>query len=426
MKRRLFLFCFIFLSLFSFSQVKDSLVKDSLKLPFAISEEERLSDEDLKNKKEGIYLTGVPDLSSDPENGFGAGAEAQLFFDGKRTDPFFAYTAYRAEIDLSAFYTTKSEREIQLVWDIPYIFNSKWRLRGQCEYMVNPNYLFFGTTEETLNPLTSDPNDNFFYNTFQQQEESFNISMEHSWFKSKIRTLVGYELAGDVISTPLNDNSLLHQEAMDGLIAGFGNDRVTLLQLGIIYDTRDLEPDPSTGSFAELTNELATPVLGSQHSFNRTFFHYNYYHRVLTGVFQKLVFAARIGLGNTSGNAPFYEYMDQWSSEGDINGLGGPQTLRGYVQSRFIGPVMGLANIELRCRFLQADILKQHLAFSVIPFFDLGGVWNSLNRITYLKNIRYAEGPGMQISWNEDTILRFDYGASTEGTQFYFGIGQIF
>ena len=49
---------------------------DSLKLPFAIAKEKRLSDDDLKDKKEGVYLTGEPDLSSDPEHGFGAGAEA--------------------------------------------------------------------------------------------------------------------------------------------------------------------------------------------------------------------------------------------------------------------------------------------------------------------------------------------------------------
>ena len=439
---------FLISGFIALSQTKDSLKRDSLKLPFEISEDEHLSDEDLKNKKEGVYLTGVPDLSSDPVNGFGAGAEAQLYFDGKRSDPFFAYTPYRSNINLAAFYTTKSEREFQLVWDVPYVFNTKWRLRGQCEYMINPNYLFFGITENTLKPLSYYPDNDSSkqivniatydeyeknqvgsianYNTFQQEEESFNISMEHSWLESKLRTLIGYEIARDVISTPLDPNSLLHQQFVKGLVTGYGADFVTLLQLGLIYDTRDLEADPSSGSFAELTNELSTNILGSHRKFNRTFLHYNYYHKVLASVFKKFVFAGRLGMGYTTSTAPFYEFQDQWSSEGDINGLGGPQTLRGYVQSRFVGPVMALGNFELRCRFVQADILKQHLAFYVIPFFDIGGIWNSLNRITYLQNFRFSEGPALQIAWNEDTILRFDYGFSNEGSQFYFGIGQIF
>jgi hypothetical protein len=39
-------------------------------------------------------------------------------------------------------------------------------------------------------------------------------------------------------------------------------------------------------------------------------------------------------------------------------------------------------------------MLNQHLAFYIIPFFDAGGVWNTLNRISYLQNLRYTEGPG--------------------------------
>ena len=73
--------------------------KDSTKLPFAISDEKKLSDEDLKDKKEGAYLTGAPDISSDPVNGFGYGGEGELFFNGHRSDPFFAYTAYRAKLN---------------------------------------------------------------------------------------------------------------------------------------------------------------------------------------------------------------------------------------------------------------------------------------------------------------------------------------
>src|SRR5215831_14856069 len=83
-----------------FSQTQKS---DSTKLPFAIADEKKLSDEDLKDKKEGTYITGEPEFSSDPVNGFGYGVEGSLFFNGKRNDPFFAYTAYRARLDFVLF-----------------------------------------------------------------------------------------------------------------------------------------------------------------------------------------------------------------------------------------------------------------------------------------------------------------------------------
>src|ERR1017187_5521813 len=86
---------------------QDSLTKQ---LPFVISNEKKLPEEELADKKEGMYLTAIPDISSDPVNGFGYGAEGSLFFNGKRSDPFFNYTAYRAKIDIALFNTTRNQR----------------------------------------------------------------------------------------------------------------------------------------------------------------------------------------------------------------------------------------------------------------------------------------------------------------------------
>jgi len=131
-------------------------------------------------------------------------------------------------------------------------------------------------------------------------------------------------------------------------------------------------------------------------------------------------------MGYTQGNAPFYEYQDEWSSEGSIEGLGGGTTLRGYKQSRFLGRVMNFNNFEFRCRFAQCKILKQHLAFSAVPFFDVGGVWDNLSRLNHTENFRYSEGLGLRIAWNVNTILRFDYAVSQEDRQFFFSLGHAF
>ena len=427
------------------AQQQDS---SKIKLPFAIAKEKRLPDDELAEKKEGIYVTGVPDLSSDPINGLGAGAEGSIFFNGKKKDPFFEYTPYRAELDVAVFATTKSQQEINLVLDIPYIFNTKWRLRTEAAYEVNPNLLYFGITEQSLKPLSYYPNNNpsnplmtnasysdyeknlkgtkAYYNTYTKKEAVLNISMERSFYEGRLRALIGYEIASVDLSTPLNDSSLLHKDADAKKIVGFGNNIVSFVQTGLIYDTRDLETDPSKGSFAELTNELSLVALGSQYNLNKTFFHYNIYQPVLPSIFKRVTFAGRIAMGYTQGNAPFYEYQDEWSSEGSIEGLGGGSTLRGYKQSRFLGRVMQFTNLELRCRFAQCKILKQHLAFSAVPFFDAGGVWDNLSRLNHLENLRYSEGLGLRIAWNVNTILRFDYAVSQEDRQFFFSLGHAF
>ena len=94
----------------AYAQQTPPPVNTTGELPFAIADEKQLSDEDLADKKEGVYVTGVPELSSDPINGFGYGAEGALYFNGKKTDPFFKYTPYRAEITAVLFNTTKSRR----------------------------------------------------------------------------------------------------------------------------------------------------------------------------------------------------------------------------------------------------------------------------------------------------------------------------
>ena len=447
MKKIFILLCCLFATFFSFSQ-KIENKKDSLKLPFEIAKEKRLSDEELENKKEGFYVTGVPDLSSDPLTGFGFGAEAQLFFNGKRSDPFFAYTDTRAEIDITAFYTTKYEREFRMECEIPYIFNTKWRFHGEIGYEVNPNLLYFGVGEQSLQPLSYFPNNDptkpivnnasyndytnsltgarVYYNTYQKSEAVVNLIVARSFAKGKCRVFLGFELTHITNISPLNDSSLVHRDALSAKILGYGSDLTPLLQTGLIYDTREGEKNPSNGVFAEFTNELSLKAFGSPFDFDKAFVHYNLYKTIFPKIFKQLIFAGRVGLGYLMGEAPFYEYSDEESSEQTIEGLGGPQTLRGYVQDRFASRVLGFANFELRCRFAQCKFLKQHLVFSAAPFEDIGGVWDNLNRISQTQNLRYSEGLGLRIAWNENTVLRFDYAISKEDRQFFFTLKQAF
>ncbi len=420
---------------------------DTTTLPFAIAKEKRLSDEDLEDKKEGAYVTGAPDLSSDPINGFGYGGEASIFFNGKKTDPFFAYTPYRAELGITVFNTTRNQRELMLRLDVPYIFNSKWRLRLEGGYEANPNLLYFGTTEQSLNGLSYYPNndssktiihnaaysdyekslvgDNTFYNTYFKKEGVLNVSMEHSFLEGKLRLLIGYE-AAYVDFTPFKGNSLIQKDDESGKIIGLKKGIVQFIQTGLIYDTRDLETDPSNGVFAEVTNELSLKAFGSLYDINKTFAHFNIYKKIFPNTFKKMVVAGRVAFGYTALDAPFFEYQDEWSSEGSIEGLGGPNTLRGYKQSRFLARAMSFNNFELRYRFAQCDLFKQHFAFSAVPFADAGGVWDDLSRVGNFNNYRVSEGLGLRIAWNVNTILRFDYAVSQEDKQFFFNLSHAF
>lgn len=53
-----------------------------------------LSAKDLETKKEHAYVTGLPLAAFDPNFGFGFGARANVYWNGARDAPLFAYAPY--------------------------------------------------------------------------------------------------------------------------------------------------------------------------------------------------------------------------------------------------------------------------------------------------------------------------------------------
>ena len=89
----------------------------------------RMSDEDLEKKKEGTFITGIPDFSSDPVTGFGFGIRSNVYWNGERTNPLFPYTPYLAKLKANAAYYTSNARELVLSYDIPYYKGTRWRFK---------------------------------------------------------------------------------------------------------------------------------------------------------------------------------------------------------------------------------------------------------------------------------------------------------
>lgn len=446
-------------------------------LPFAIAAEKRLDDEELAGKKEGVFVTGVPDFSSDPLNGVGIGAEGYVTNDGSRKDPFFAYTPYRTRISAAVFVTTRDQQEVELGVDAPYVLDGPWRLRTVAGYAKDPNQLYFGTTDASLrhlrslyparSPFAGQQVDSFgayednlatarpggpgeasvvgddLYDYFVLQQAILNTSVERSFFESRVRAVAGFEVGYIDISTydgrgveatdratgesgaVRNGATRLTEDAAAGRVIGMGHGFVDIAQLGLVYDTRDFEPDPTRGVFAETTNELSIPAIGSRFTFDKVFAQIKAYRKLLSYRDQRLVVAARFGAGYTIGDAPFFEYQDEWSTEGSIEGLGGFRTLRGYKQARFVARMMSFANLELRHRFARFSVLDQDLGLMIVPFVDTGGVWNRPADLS-VDNLRISEGLGARVAWNQSTIVSFDYAVSEEDRQFFVQLGHAF
>ena len=455
--------------LFSITIVK-AQEKDSL----SFIKSKRMSDADLEKKKEGIFITGIPDFSSDPVTGFGLGIRTNVYWNGKRTNPFFAYTPYLAKLKANAAYYTSNAKELILSLDVPYYKGTRWRFKVDFKAQQNPANLYFGSTETTLGELRlpSTPNGGQTYSTysdfdkarkilrtggvgeaslvtdalsnrFRETEFMLNLKADYALGKKGVwRIMGGYEIQhlsyktfegteaeaidpanGQSVKAP-NGTSLLRRDFQQGLISGLDGGWVSILQTALIYDTRDFEPDPTRGYYLEIANEFSNPIIGSQFNFDKLFIQGRFYKKLPIGT--RTVLGGRLCIGNIFGdNAPFFEYQDQWSPEGSINALGGKQSLRGHRANRFLARSLAFANFELRYRITETKLGKQRFAFTLAPFFDAGTVrdkWQDIN----FTNIKTSYGGGLRVAWNQSTIVSFDYGISKEDKLFYFGIGQAF
>ena len=67
------------------------------------------------------------------------------------------------------------------------------------------------------------------YNGYTKNESILNVSMERSFFESKMRALVGFEMAKLNITTA-GPRSLLTEDAAKGLALGLGKSYINFLQ----------------------------------------------------------------------------------------------------------------------------------------------------------------------------------------------------
>lgn len=461
---------------------------DTLSLPFAIAEEKKLSQEDILNKKEGLFLTGLPRFEFDPIRGFGLGGNVFLFQNKTKEDPFFYYTPYRYNLSTEFFIFENGRVRAAINLDVPYIFNSKWRLRADAVVWEDPHAQYWGIGRNFLRPLEFQDksggkagNERIFskmedyeknlrwalpgeggswttdihYNQFMQREALFNVLAERVELGGKLRLMFGYEALFTVFEDftgkvaeeaflssgqpveAIQNQTLINKQIQDGTwsrfnLAGFESESqfTSMLAGALIFDTRDLEPDPSKGIFLQYSHEYSAPWLGSNFDFNKFMIQGQVFHTFLrwNNGKGKLTFAGVASFGHIFGRKINFIEMWDLSSQAEAGGilvLGGARSLRGFREARFLAPTVGLVNLEMRAKITDFHFWEQHFSLGVTPFYDFGTVWDGIKEIE-LNNLKGAPGIGARLAWNQSTILRLDYAKSAEGTQVFFGFGHVF
>ena len=409
----------------------------------------------LKAKREGAYFTGLPLIGVTPESGVIYGGTIQWYDDGPRDSPFFSYVPYRKKINTIIDFGTKGRQEFILEYDQPYIADTAWRVRATGAYLVYKFEGYFGVGEETLGPLSfpgtpgvtyARANDYFDaldenrngrnwsrYNYYDRRQMVFALNVERDYLGGLLRPLVGFQIShvdvrdytGQQVKGGINQETKLREDSRTGKIEGFDGGWLNLLRIGLTYDSRDYEPDPTAGVLAQALFEGTAQWLGGSSTFGHLTVGFQGYHPLIQQV-TRLVLAGNVVYSAHFGDTPFYA-LPSLAIPGNERkeGLGGWRTLRGYYGNRFVGDVAMQGSLELRWSLFDVTVLNQHLKPMLVPFLDLGRVFDKVDRFS-LNDWKVTGGVGLRVAWNLATIISFEYGMGSEGGLFYMELGHQF
>lgn len=211
-------------------------------------------------------------------------------------------------------------------------------------------------------------------------------------------------------------------------ITGYNGGFLLQLKTGLIYDTRDFEPDPTKGALMEYSLSHSAAYLASDFNYFRHQFQAQYFVPVFSFLPNKNILASRIMLSSLEGKAVFFkEVTELWSaSQGRIEVFGGEDALRGYKNFRFGGMLYGFANVELRSGLFNFTKFKQAVKVSMVTFVDGGRVWDSFQQLSNWQQLKFSPGFGLRFAWNQNTILRADFAFSQEDQQLFLAMGHVF
>ncbi|MDR1226540.1 MAG: outer membrane protein assembly factor [Prevotellaceae bacterium] len=224
------------------------------------------------------------------------------------------------------------------------------------------------------------------------------------------------------------------------------------LKGGLVYDTRNFEPNPMKGMCTELLFLFSPDIEGRNNTHAKITLVHRQYFTILP---QNLSFAYRIGYqGTLFGHTPWYLQQNinvlmlrKTLSEG----LGSSSTMRGSVRNRIVGDGVIFANAELRWKFLHFKLIKQNWYLSTNPFVDMGMIVQpyresemeqmhedintySVARPKLITTDKEAPhvcvGAGFQLVMNQNFIISADFGKALDkrdgNTGLYIGLNYLF
>ncbi|MDP2344698.1 MAG: BamA/TamA family outer membrane protein [Deltaproteobacteria bacterium] len=390
---------------------------------------------------------GLPALGYDTDNGFLFGAVGSVYLHDGKTKP------YRVAISGGVTVTTKLVQDHYVNVDALNVGDLPLRLltRAGWTQSLTQNYCGTGMTV-TCDPevarrdadrlqLKGTPKEDFLrrYYLFRFMNPWASVSARYALvpLPTRVEIFGGWRGSGYIPGTWADDDGDGEadlspypgsQYAQDFAVGepGFAS----VLQAGVMYDTRDNEPSPRKGVWAEASLRAATALWGSSWDWvggNTTI---RGYLPIIDGEAPaRLTLATRFVADAIVGDPPIQE-MVRPGGFVDYLSFGGSEMGRGIRAQRYVGKLKLYVQNELRWRFVEWEMFGQPWAASTNAFVDAAMIGTELSDPrAFAGTPPVGGGGGLLLHWNENFILRLDVATSAVENypvSVYITLGQTF
>ncbi len=341
---------------------------------------------------EGLEWLAFPTFKANSDAGFIAGAQLQMVdYDDGELEPF----QWEMRLKLNVGFKPGARRQEHFfVFDTPHLLPAELRFFLQAEFLQIPDARYYGIGNETV-PLDP-PERNEFHLTEPRVQshvrraigpvDAFGgLTFSYAWMRAEPTSLLAQQF-------PLGAEG---GRNFSGLI-------------GVMYDSRDSEIVPRDGLHAEVYSRFALTPLSEYSWFGGGISEAFFYSPA-----EWIVFGQRLMFEALGGTVPVTE-MYRIGGTRNFRGIGGVFSHRGFKEGRFIGPIKGLTNFEIRGYF---DPIFGHLRLGAGPFVDVSRVFDGSGDFGKIWHV--SSGGEFTINWKETFLFRLDYAVSPEGGEFY-------
>lgn len=365
----------------------------------------------------GWEFFALPALNFATDEGFGYGVIFDAYNYGKGVQP------YRYVIRPVVFLTTKGRRDFVVTFDAPRLLPDGWRLDafvGREQQLATPYYGI--GNDAAFDEQSTEPSNPYYYRYGRTQTRVL-ANVQRRIGSLPARALFGGGFANVTTdATPFDSGTTLLAQQL-GAAGAAPRGRIGYARAGLVWDTRNREIGPRSGTWADLLVQRVDKMFGAATSYTRV----TVVGRKYVPVGTRLVFAQRILAQQTSGDVPLYDYSTIQTSSGQTEGVGGSSSVRGLPKNRYIGKGMVLSNSELRWRFTEFRVMRKDAYLVLSGFVDAGRVWSESIRLGDIASDLHAGyGGGLRLGLGSSFVVALDVGRSSESTQIYIGLGYPF